>query len=369
MNYAVVLISENFAPLARFPLLNTPIYSYVYDILVQSGMDEVFIYNDDIKLNEFIVEEEGFTIFINGNLPFVKKEFIDKLLEDTKELSVVQGVLCIKNSFLNKIKDEYPDIDTLVTNIKVIYSRLPENIKDLLMEINDFALLSQVEMKLRRTINEYHMNRGVYIENPDTVSICNDVTIEPGAMIRNNTCLVGRTIIKKGCIIGPNTEIHESFIDENTTVTHSLVLDSRIGKGTTVGPFTHIRMNSKLGDHIRAGNFIEIKNSVIANNTKMSHLSYIGDTDCGSNVNWGCGCVTVNYDGVDKHRTTIGNNVFIGCNTNLIAPVVVGDNIYIAAGSTITDNIPTDAFAIARAHQVTKEGYAKKYFDRKKDHK
>ena len=141
----------------------------------------------------------------------------------------------------------------------------------------------------------------------------------------------------------------------------SLVNDSTVGKDAKIGPFTHLRMNTVVGEGDRIGNFVEIKNSTIGRKTNVSHLTYIGDTDCGSGVNFGCGVVTVNYDGKNKFRTTIGDNVFIGCNSNLIAPVTIKTGGFIAAGSTITDNLEEDDFAIARAKQVTKKGYAKKF--------
>lgn len=125
-------------------------------------------------------------------------------------------------------------------------------------------------------------------------------------------------------------------------------------------------MNTSVEANCRIGNFVEIKNSKIGEGTKISHLTYLGDTTCGKNVNWGCGCVTVNYDGKFKNKTYIGDNVFIGCNTNLIAPLSVGNNVFIAAGSTITDDIPDEAFSIARTRQITKEDYARKYSYTKK---
>jgi bifunctional UDP-N-acetylglucosamine pyrophosphorylase/glucosamine-1-phosphate N-acetyltransferase len=128
----------------------------------------------------------------------------------------------------------------------------------------------------------------------------------------------------------------------------------------TVGPFAHIRNHSLVGDQVRLGNFVEIKNSTFGHNSNAAHLSYIGDSDVGKKVNVGCGSITVNYDGFNKHKTTIGDETFIGCNSNLIAPLTIGKNVYVAAGSTITDDIPDDAFAIARERQITKPNYQKK---------
>lgn len=136
-------------------------------------------------------------------------------------------------------------------------------------------------------------------------------------------------------------------------------MDSSVGSDTTVGPYAYVRPNSRIGSHVKVGDFVEVKNSTVDDGTKISHLTYVGDSDVGKNVNFGCGTVTVNYDGKNKFRTTIGNNAFIGCNTNLVAPVTVGDNSFIAAGSTITDEVPEDGFAIARQRQTVKNGWVK----------
>ena len=131
-----------------------------------------------------------------------------------------------------------------------------------------------------------------------------------------------------------------------------------MGKFTSVGPFAYIRPNCTIGDHIKLGDFVEVKNSVIGDGTKVSHLTYIGDSDVGRNCNFGCGTVTVNYDRVKKYRTTIGDDCFIGCNTNLVAPVTLGDGAYTAAGTTVTDNVPSQALAIGRARQSNKRDWA-----------
>ena len=138
-----------------------------------------------------------------------------------------------------------------------------------------------------------------------------------------------------------------------------------VGNGTTVGPYSHIRPDSVLGVNNKIGNFVEVKNSTLGDKVSVAHLTYIGDTDCGSRVNWGCGCVTVNYDGKSKFRCKVGDDVFVGCNTNLVAPVTVEDNTYIAAGSTITDTVPSHALAIARARQVIKSGWNTKREEKK----
>ena len=185
------------------------------------------------------------------------------------------------------------------------------------------------------------------------------VVVENGAFVFNSV-LKGKTVIKKGCII-ENSSINNSIIEENVSIMSSTITDSEIGKNSTVGPYAHIRLNSIIGDECRIGNFVEIKNSLIGFKTNICHLAYVGDTLCGSGVNFGCGVVIVNYDGKVKNKTIIGDNVFIGCNSNIIAPIVIKDNAYIASGSTITDDIDEFGFAIARSRQITKDNYSKKY--------
>jgi bifunctional UDP-N-acetylglucosamine pyrophosphorylase/glucosamine-1-phosphate N-acetyltransferase len=235
------------------------------------------------------------------------------------------------------------------------------------MGINDLYTVSIAEKFLRDQINKSHMLEGVSIVNPETVTIGHDVTIEAGVTIYPNTYITGGSVIKMGSKIGPNTEIHTSMIHENVTVKHSLVFDSEVFENTTIGPFAHLRNGAKIGPKNRIGNFVEVKNSVTGFNTKASHLAYIGDSETGKNVNFGCGSITVNYDGVNKHKTIIGDDVFIGCNTNLVAPVTVGNNVFIAAGSTVTKDVPEGALAIARNKQINKADYAKNLIRPKND--
>ena len=210
------------------------------------------------------------------------------------------------------------------------------------------------------------MLNGVNIVNPETVTIGNDVTIEAGTTIYQGSLILGKTSIGRNCVVGPNSEIFNSTLKDGSKLLHSVCYDSTLEENSSVGPFSHIRMNTVVGQDNRIGNFVEMKNSVIGPKTNVAHLTYVGDTDCGGGVNFGCGTVTVNYDGKNKYRTTIGDNVFIGCNSNLIAPVSIGSESFIAAGSTITDSIDENDFAIARAKQVTKKGYAKKFEFKKK---
>ncbi|MDD3841865.1 MAG: bifunctional UDP-N-acetylglucosamine diphosphorylase/glucosamine-1-phosphate N-acetyltransferase GlmU [Candidatus Izemoplasmatales bacterium] len=225
------------------------------------------------------------------------------------------------------------------------------------MGVNDLYSLSVAEAKLRLKINKQHMINGVAMINPETITIGHNVIIEENVVIHPNTYITGNSIIKKGAQIGPNTEIHDSMIGERVICRHSLVYNSIVHEDSTVGPFAHLRDGANIGAHNRIGNFVEVKKSSTGDNTKASHLAYIGDTTCGSRVNFGCGAVTVNYDGKQKYQTFIGDDVFIGCNVNLIAPIRVEDNSFIAAGSTLTQNVPKGSLAIARAYQVNKADY------------
>ncbi len=225
---------------------------------------------------------------------------------------------------------------------------------DLILGINDRVQLFEVEAIMRYKINMAHMRNGVTIMAPASTYIEPDVTIGSDSVIEPNVYLRASTVIGKNVTIGMGSVITNSKIADGVKILNSHVIDSEICQGASVGPFAYIRPNSKIGKGVKIGDFVEIKNSVLGDKTKVSHLTYVGDSDVGENVNFGCGCVTVNYDGKNKYRTTIGDNAFIGCNTNLVAPVTIKDNAYIAAGSTITDDVPDSALAIARSRQINK---------------
>ena len=223
--------------------------------------------------------------------------------------------------------------------------------------INNRIQLSEAETIMQRRINEKHMENGVTIINPSSVFIGSDVEIGRDTIIASNVTLAGNTKIGSGCSVEMGCRIVDSVIEDNVTVINSVILESSIGEGTNVGPFAYVRPGCKVGRRVKVGDFVEIKNAVIDDGTKISHLTYLGDSDIGKNVNFGCGTVTCNYDGKDKFRSVIGDNVFVGCNTNLVSPVNVGEGAYIAAGSTITDDIPDKNLAIARARQVNKDNW------------
>jgi bifunctional UDP-N-acetylglucosamine pyrophosphorylase/glucosamine-1-phosphate N-acetyltransferase len=232
--------------------------------------------------------------------------------------------------------------------------------EDEIRGVNDRVQLAQAQAIMRNWILTLHMKNGVTIIDPTNTYIDADVVIGPDAVIYPGTSIHGKTIIGESCIIGPNTQLTNMTVGYESHVHHSVAFSSKIGPQTNVGPFAYIRPNSDIGRHVKIGNFVEIKNSKIGDNTKVSHLGYVGDAIVGSSTNIGCGAITVNYDGYDKHLTEIGNNAFIGSNVNLIAPVKVEDGAYVVAGSTITENVPENAMAIARERQTTKLEYATK---------
>ena len=358
--------------------------------------------------------KEGTTFILPGDMPLMEYPLMDKLMRAHEEmgndLTVVTMVMDYPKGYGRIVRDEYGTVKGIVeendctesekhikevnssvyiVNNKALFETLKlikknerkgeyyltdivalmhQNYKVntfivrnpmVTMGINDLYSISIAEKYLRDSINKSHMLSGVSLVNPETITIGHNVVIEEGVWIYPNTSIIGNSVIKKGAIIGPNSEVRDSFIDEQAEIRHSLVIESRVGKKTTVGPFAHLRGHANIGDHNRIGNFVEVKNSTTGFDTKAAHLAYIGDAIVGDRVNFGCGSITVNYDGVKKHKTLIGNDVFIGCNVNMVAPISISDNVFIAAGSTVTKDIPKGSLAIARNQQINKEDYYK----------
>lgn len=217
----------------------------------------------------------------------------------------------------------------------------------------------RTEELLRDTVNRRHMLNGVRFIGSDTIFISPDVVIGTGTTILPNTILKGLSEIGPRCKIGPNSVVSGCCVGERTEINASQINDSQIGSGVKVGPFAYIRPGCEIGNDIRIGDFVEIKKSKIGDNTKISHLTYIGDSEVGQHVNFGCGTVTANYDGIAKHKTIIEDGAFIGCNTNLIAPVHVGKNATTAAGTTVTADVPEGSLAIGRVRQTIKPDWNK----------
>ncbi|HEY4716901.1 MAG TPA: bifunctional UDP-N-acetylglucosamine diphosphorylase/glucosamine-1-phosphate N-acetyltransferase GlmU [bacterium] len=232
--------------------------------------------------------------------------------------------------------------------------------------VNTRLELAEADRIMRKRLIERYAMNGVTFLNPDSTYIDFDVRIKPDCIIYPNTFMLGNTTVGSGCIIEQGATIINSHLGKNVRVkSYSVIRDSVIKSGAQIGPFAHLRPNSTVGEDSRIGNFVELKNTVIGKNTKASHLSYLGDAEIGRNVNIGCGTITCNYDGFKKHKTSIANGVFVGSDTQFVAPVKIGKNAYIGAGSTITKDVSAGSLGISRARQSNIPGFYKRFITRK----
>ncbi len=287
----------------------------------------------------------------------------EKLIDEVNSgIYLVRGKL-LKEA-LEKIDNQNRQREYYLTDLVEIFHREGYNIDAYCAEnheeflgINDRVQLSLGEKILRERINRGWMLRGVTLTDPAATYIDSDVTIGIDTVVHPGTVLKGHTVIGENCTIGPRAVIEDSLVSDEVVIRESQVMASSIDSESTVGPFAYIRPGSRIGKKVKIGDFVEVKNSVIEDGAKVSHLTYVGDGDVGRNVNLGCGVVFVNYDGKEKHRTVVEADAFIGCNTNLIAPVTVRRGAYVAAGTTLTHEVPEDALAIGREKQRNIEGW------------
>lgn len=290
-------------------------------------------------------------------------EHKDASEEERQVKEINTGVYCFNGKALketlgkisnNNAQGEYYLTDTLSEAISSGYKVnvfLAEGIEEFL-GVNSREQLAEASGVMRRRINLRHMENGVTLIDPLSTYISPEVTIGEDTVIYPGVILEGKTSVGRDSYIGPYCRLKDVIIGDNTTVKYTWGEKASVGNISTIGPFAYLRPDSDIGNNVKIGDFVEVKNSSLGDGTKVSHLTYIGDSDVGENVNFGCGTVTVNYNGREKYRTVIGDNVFIGCNTNLVAPVKVENDTYIAAGSTITEDVPEKSLAIARARQV-----------------
>lgn len=205
---------------------------------------------------------------------------------------------------------------------------------------------------------EQLLQAGVSMMDPAAVYVEEGVTVGAGTTLLPGTILRGRTTVGRDCCIGPQVMLTDCAVGDGCTVNASQCEESVIERDCQIGPYAHIRPHCVVGEGSKIGAFVQLKNCTLGRGTKMAHLTYVGDSDVGEDCNFGCGTVTCNYDGFQKHRTVIGSHVFVGCNTNFVPPVQVGDGAFIAAGTTVTRDVPEDAMVIGRARQEVKEGWA-----------
>ena len=352
----VVAIFTGDAPLIKEDtvrnLINMHINEKNYATLLTSVIDNPTGYGRIIRENESVdrivehkdcSENELKVSEINAGMYCFD---IESLLESLDKLSNdnVQGEYYLTD-VIGILKSEGKKVGAMITNFEETIG------------VNSRAELSIVENILRKRINRKHLDNGVTLIDENSTYIGLDVEIGQDTIIYPNVILEGNTKIGEDCVLYQNSRINNSVIGDRTTIESSVITQSTVGDDTAVGPFAYIRPDSNIGNHVKIGDFVEIKKSSIGNNTKVSHLTYIGDAQVGESCNFGCGTVVVNYDGVNKNKTIVGDNAFIGCNSNLVSPVEVADNSYIAAGSTITKKVCEGSLAIARARQTNIEGW------------
>jgi len=369
-----------------------------------------------LQTEEILRDKEGVTIIVCGDTPLIKAEtmealfshheklaakatiltakiedptgygriirnengLVEKIVEhkDAKEAEraikeINTGTYCfdnyalfeaLKNVSNDNVQGEYylPDVIEILRKQGQIVTAYQTNNFEETIGVNDRVALAEAERIMRSRTNEFHMRNGVTIIDPANTYIESDVKIGQDTVIYPGTMIKGKTVIGTDCQIGPNSDIDSCEIGDETVIRQSAAHKSSIGSHVNIGPFAHIRPESAISNDVKIGNFVEIKKAVFGKGSKASHLSYIGDAEVGNDVNIGCGSITVNYDGKNKFLTKIEDEVFIGCNSNLVAPVTVGKGAYVAAGSTITKNVPGKALAIARAKQENKENYVQK---------
>ena len=330
--------------------------------------------NNGVSIISAIVEDSaGYGHIIRDkDGSFVKNvEYKDATPEEKLVKEINSGIYCFKGSSLKKAlklitndnaQGEYYLPDALEIILKSGEKVNAMTIGDVteFFGVNNRVQLAQANKIMQKRINEKHMLNGVTIIDPTDTYIADDVEIGMDTIIYPGCVLEGKTVIGDDCKIGPDTRLTDMTLAPNVTIQYTVAMESEIGSGTKVGPFAYIRPNSKIGENIKIGDFVEVKNSVIGNGTKVSHLTYIGDSDVGERINFGCGTVKVNYDGHKKFRTTIEDDVFIGCNANLVAPVTLKKGSYVAAGSTITKDVPEKSLAVARNRQTNIDGWTKK---------
>lgn len=360
-------------------------------------------------------DAKGDTLIINGDGPCIQPETLEKLFKENEDaagtlltavledgahygrivrddkgnvVSIVEakdcteeqrkiceinaGMYCFKNEALfdnlGELKTNNAQKEYYLTDMVSILSSKGMKVKGLVIEdrdevmgINDCVELNKAYTWMRDRINLNWMKNGVQIVDPNRTVIGKDVKIGHDVIIHPNVEILGNTVIGDYVEILGGTYLNNAVIKDHVTIDSSKITDSSVDEYTTIGPMSHLRNNSNVGKNCRIGNFVEFKNTNFGDGSKCAHLTYVGDSDVGKNVNFGCGVVTVNYDGKNKFRTTIKDGAFIGSNVNLIAPVTIGENALLAAGSTITNDVENGDMGIARSRQSNKEGFGTKY--------
>ncbi len=360
--------------------------SGIEDICVITGAEDVIgehLSGSDIHIRQSLTQATDFItghsganiVLLGGDTPFIDKDTIENALKMHAEngnavTAISENAVgyCFNADILAEVitelsRKEYTlqDVLTVIADGNGKTGVFVSVNEKLCLTADTGRQLNRLNELARREILEKLMDEGVDIPCADGIIIGPDCKIGADTVILPNTIIRGNVTIGEDCVIGPNSYIENATIGNGVKFNNGQIRNAKIMNNADIGPFVQIRPDSLVGENVHLGNFVEVKNSVIDTDTKVSHLTYVGDSDVGKNVNFGCGVVTVNFNGKTKHRTVIGDGAFIGCNTNLVAPVTVGENSYTAAGSTITKDVPDNSLAIARERQTNKEGWVKEH--------
>ncbi len=369
-------------PLMLQPMSGSPLLSWMVRLMRDSGYTKFLLSCDDefrdaalacfpasavttagpdpkaADLRDFLSQAEDSLLVVTAPALLGGRALgaVNEFTQDAEDAGMLEGCGCytVSAESIASVMDA-ANFD-LARFASVLGTELTE--ADGAMAISDPGAVADFQSIFKRLRNYYLYADGVEVWDFDNCYVGPFAEVASGAVLMPGTILKGSTTIASGAVIGPNSLLENAVVGAGSTVNASQVYDSTIGERTNVGPFAYVRPNCTVGNDIKVGDFVELKNSTIGNGTKISHLTYVGDTDLGERINLGCGTVTVNYDGKNKYRCTVEDDCFIGCNTNMVAPVTIGKGSYVAAGSTITEDVPGDALAIARARQVNKPGWA-----------
>lgn len=348
-------------------------------LLTSETLNNLFEYHQGKNASATILtakaeDPTGYGRIVRDHVGIVEKivEQKDATLEEARIQEINTGTYCFDNELLfdalSQLDTDNAQGEYYLTDIIEILKKAGKNVAAYLTEdfdeslgVNDRVALAKANELMRARINHQHMVNGVSFIDPKATYIDDGVIIGAETVIEPGVYLKGNTVIGENCLITTNSQITDSILEDDVTVKTSVVEESILRKGSDVGPYAHLRPKAEIGEKAHVGNFVEVKKATIGEGTKVGHLTYVGDAVLGKDINVGCGVVFVNYDGKNKYQTTVGDHSFIGSSANLIGPVHVAPNSMVAAGSTITKDIPEGAMGIARARQENKVDFAKKF--------
>lgn len=368
-----ILIANEPAVFSAMPLLGRPCALHVEQAVTDAGYTMAThppAHADDLRA--LMAEDVGVALLVNDNAPCLNADTYRGLVKAaaTRPAAVLRSdlqtplAMALPASMLRELPlsgavglSALIDVlNEMGVAVKVVHAQNPDDY----IAVVDAESYAAAFAGIRRSIVHRHLQNGVVVLEPDRAIIEADVSIGKGTLLYPGNLLQNGTVIGENCILYPNNRLDGAVLGNGVTVESSVLLRCRVGARTTVGPFAYLRPGSVIGEHCRIGDFVEVKNSVIGDGTKVSHLTYVGDADLGRDINLGCGTVFVNYDGKVKNRSTVDDHAFVGCNCNLIAPVHIGESAYLAAGSTVVEDVPADALYVARSRGVIKEDWVKR---------